>query len=309
MAAIAGIGVHLPEQVPIDELQRQLGLSDQDTRRFKRAFGYEAACFDPAKSEADLLVEAALDLPDFEAVRHRIRWVIRARTIRIAAPWPAQPLTDACRRLGLTHARCFTVTDQACASGMLAVRLGARLLRDSNDPEALVLVLAGEKTYGECSRVIPNIALLSEGAAAALVTAVEGPDEILGVAVQQAPVVGGSLHLDEEGAARFSSIYGEKLNGTIEEVLATVGITVAELDAYLPHNVSRIASLRAARSLGLPTERVLTGTVARTAHCWSADPFLNLRKATESGELQPGDRYLLTSVGLGATFGAMVCRH
>jgi 3-oxoacyl-[acyl-carrier-protein] synthase-3 len=49
--------------------------------------------------------------------------------------------------------------------------------------------------------------------------------------------------------------------------------------------------------------------VARFAHCYCADPFLNYTSALEQGRLRRGDHYLMAAVGPGATFTATVVRH
>jgi len=55
--------------------------------------------------------------------------------------------------------------------------------------------------------------------------------------------------------------------------------------------------------------RVYLDNIPRTGHCFCSDPFLNLVSLRDEGRLVPGARYLLTAVGLGATYAAMVIEH
>jgi len=47
----------------------------------------------------------------------------------------------------------------------------------------------------------------------------------------------------------------------------------------------------------------------KTGHCFCADPFINYQTVRELGLLKPGDKYLMTSAGLGQTFSAAVFQH
>ena len=49
--------------------------------------------------------------------------------------------------------------------------------------------------------------------------------------------------------------------------------------------------------------------VPRYSHTYSADLFLNLATMRERGLLVAGGRYLMVTVGLGATYAAMVLEY
>ena len=72
-------------------------------------------------------------------------------------------------------------------------------------------------------------------------------------------------------------------------------------------NPATVATLLIAL-LGIPLARVFLDNVPVTGHCFAADPFINYVSARDAGRLRPGDLYLMASVGLGATFSAMVLR-
>jgi 3-oxoacyl-[acyl-carrier-protein] synthase-3 len=284
-------------------------LSVAETRRFQRGAGFERVCFDPDRSEADLLLESIEAVPGISGFRDRVTWVVRARSVRFATPWPDRLMAEVCERAALINARAFTISDHACATGMYATELAVQLLADDGDPDAVAIVLAGEKTYGLGCRIVPRIALLGEATAAAAVSLGPGPYELLGYASKQVPIGGQSLALDEDSAPLFAQIYNHEIGGVIKRALIEADTDSSELQRYLPHNVGRIVSVRTGLSVGLQREQVDHGTLAETGHCWSADTFMNLEVAQRDGRLEPGDVVLLTSVGLGATFAALVCRY
>ena len=309
MASIIGIGTCRPRQRTVEELSDELGFSAADARRFRRGAGFDRICVDPDRREADLLLEAIEAVPGIDGLRERVTWVVRARTVRFGTPWPDRLIAEVCEQAGFGNARAFTVSDHACAGGMFATELAVQLLTDDGDPDAVAIVLTGEKTYGLGSRVIPRIALLGEATAAVAVSLGSGSHELLGYASRQVPIGGESLALDEVSAPLFSQIYDGEVGRVIGRALAEANADASELQRYLPHNVGRIVSVRTGMSIGFEHEQIDHGTLAETGHCWSADNFLNIEAAQRDGRLAPGDIVLLTAVGLGATFAAMVCRY
>lgn len=308
MVSIVALGVHRPRQMNIADGAEELGLNDVEIRRYRRAYGFENICFDPAATEQDLLSAAIENISGFGSLAPRIRFVIRPRTVRSPSPYPQSPLQDVTRRFGLTDALAFAVTDQACAGGLLAMDLAASLL-DNEANDSLALILTGEKTYGNVGRIIPGVALLGEATAAIVVAAHAPRDTMLGYASQSVPIPGSGLTMGEEAMAAFGDIYASTLSEVIRQAVASADLAIGDLDAYLPHNVSRIVGIRTGRSLGLDSSRIHTANIAETAHCFSADTFINLHSAQADEILTEGDIYVMTSVGLGATFSAAVFRH
>ncbi len=309
MASIIGIGTCRPRQRTVEEICADLGLSERDARRFRRGAGFDRVCVDPDRSEADLLVEAIEAVPGIDGLRDRVAWVLRARSTRYAAPWPDRVMAEVCERGALPRARAFTVSDHACASGMLCTDLAVQLLADEGDPDAVAIILTGEKTFGVGCRVLPGIALMGEATAAVVISLGDGPHELLGYASRQVPIGGVGLGLDEDSTPLFTQIYDDEVGSVIGRALKEADADASELQRYLPHNVGRIVGVRTGMSFGLRREQVYHGTLAETGHCWSADNFMNIEAAHRDGQLDPGDLFLLTSVGLGATFAAMVCRY
>lgn len=303
---ITDIGVHRPPGTALEDLAPGLGLTETDVRRFRRAFGFRDVAADPAASEADLLVAALRDLTCIEGIAPRVRWVLRARTVRSSESRPDNALEEACRRTGLEGAVRLTVGDHACASGLYCVALAQRLLAE--DPDGLAVVLAGEKTFTPESRVIPGVALLGEATAAAVLARDGDGPRVLGYAGLQRPIEGSGLVMTAQAGEAFAAAYAPDVDTVVGEALGAAGLTTADVDVYVPHNVAQVLSVRTARRWGLEKEQVYAGTIAEVGHCWSADPFLNLRAAREEGMLQEGGVAVLTSVGIGASFGALVVR-
>jgi 3-oxoacyl-[acyl-carrier-protein] synthase-3 len=316
MTTLVDVGAHVPAtRVPIRDLADELGLDHLELGVFERFFGLREVCTAPDESLTDLLVAAARAVPGLAGNEHRVRYVLGARTIATVAPVGVNPLHDAADRLGLDHAVVWTLTQHACASALLAVDVAGRLLAADGDPDALALVLTGEKAFSPGSRLIEGTTIMGEGTAAALVAA-DGAGGVAGQAVS--PVLAyatrtlGEYHqvpLPEDLAGPFGVAYTEVLAEVVLEAVERAGLTLDDLALVLPHNVNRVSWRRLCSRLGLPIARVRLDDVPVTGHCFGADSFIGYAAARAEGRLRAGDPFLMVAVGLGATFSAMVLRY
>ncbi|BAJ32283.1 MULTISPECIES: 3-oxoacyl-[acyl-carrier-protein] synthase III C-terminal domain-containing protein [Kitasatospora] len=310
MTALEAVAVHLPPVAePVEVIGGRLGLTDRQIRLFRRFHGLDQVRVDPDGDLSDLLIAAAKALAPLRGNEHRVKYVLHARSLPIAAPYPHNPLHDALGRLGLTHARAFTITHHACAGSLLALDVAGRLLAADPDPEAMALILAGEKTFTRDARIVPETALFGEGAAACLVRAEGERDRVLSYAVDQRGEFDGRLADDPELMQRYQRGYPELMVAVMEAALEEAGESWDSIRLLLPHNVNRISWQRICRATGFPLDRVVLDNVPAVGHSFAADVLLNHHTATTSGRLRRGDRYLLAASGIGATFAAMVLQH
>jgi 3-oxoacyl-[acyl-carrier-protein] synthase-3 len=86
-------------------------------------------------------------------------------------------------------------------------------------------------------------------------------------------------------------------------------LTLDEVDLVIPHNVNKLAWRQTIKELGVAPEKVFLDNVPRFSHTFASDVFVNYTTLRDAGRLVDGAHYLLVSVGLGATFGAMVITH
>ncbi|BAJ32344.1 MULTISPECIES: 3-oxoacyl-[acyl-carrier-protein] synthase III C-terminal domain-containing protein [Kitasatospora] len=313
MTAVIEVSAHVPERrVAIADIADELGLDAFQLRLFQRFLGLRHVLTAPGRDLREILTAAARGLTGLPGNEHRVRYVIAARTAPTAGPAARNHLHETCADLGLGHAIAFTVTQQACASGLAAVDLAGRLLAEDGDPDALALVLTGEKADTEASRLIPGTTVMGEATAACLVRATyrdhPGPGALLGYAAHtRGEFQPGDM--TAELAARFQEEYAEMLAGVVRAAVADAGATLPDLALILPHNVNRNSWVRVCKLLGFPVDRVFLENIPETGHCFSADSFLNYADAVRGNRLNSGDLYLMAAVGLGATFSAMVFRH
>ena len=88
-----------------------------------------------------------------------------------------------------------------------------------------------------------------------------------------------------------------------EKVLETCGLTVEDVDVYVPHQANVRIIDHAARKLGIPKEKVVVN-VDRYGNTSSGSIPLALADAAQDGRLKPGELVLMTGMGAGLTWGS-----
>lgn len=309
MTALAEVATYLPaQQAPIEAVLTGLGVTPMQAKVFRRYHDLAEVRLDPGADLLDLLLAAATRLTGLAGREPSVRYVVYARSFPVVVPYPVNPLHDLCRKLGLSNAIAFAVSQHACASGLLALDLAGRLLAAEPDPEALALVVAGEKAFTPDARFVPETTVFSEGASAALVTAHGARDRMIAYATN------GRGDFDDElsdDPTQFPREYHNCLAETIHAALTQAGLRLDQLDLILPQNINTLVWRRLCRRIGFPVERVLLDNIPVFGHVYCADAFLNYQTAQARGLLRPGTRYLVgaAGAGMGATFSAMIFEH
>jgi len=304
------IATWVPEKaIGVDTLREHLGLSRAQMRVLTRVHGLDQLRVSPGHTVLDGLLEAGSAALAQAADVDRVRYVLHAHTLQDVAPSTVNVVSDVCDALGLRDVLAFSVTQQNCASGLLAVDIAAKLLAADGDPEALALVLMGEKPFTPLAQLIPSTTVMGEAAAACLVGVGGQRDRVIAHASRTHGQYSAGLNLTPEALRGFERAYVETLAEVMLEAVDAAMLTLADISLVLPHNVNRTSWVRLARHLQLPLDRLYLANIPRLAHCYCADPFLNYASAAEDGLLRTGDHYLMAAVGLGATFTAVVVRH
>lgn len=310
MTALEAVAVCLPPaDVPIEQVCAEVGQTSRQTTLFRRFHGLDRVLLDPEGTLLDMLMGAATALEALRGQEHRVRYVIFARSAPVSAPYPHNPVDEVRRALGLDNAVSFSITHHACAVGLLAIDVAGRLLAVDGDPDALALILAGEKTFTLDGRLIPETAICGEVATACLVRPGGGRDRMLSYAALQRGEFEGRLAEQPDLLARFQQVYANLMAEAIQGALDEAGVDLADISLILPHNVNRISWRRVCKLLDYPLEQVLLDNVPVTGHCFGADVFINYQSAMDRNLLHPGDLYLAASAGVGAVFAAMVFEH
>jgi 3-oxoacyl-[acyl-carrier-protein] synthase-3 len=88
-----------------------------------------------------------------------------------------------------------------------------------------------------------------------------------------------------------------------EAVLEECGMSVDDIDVYVPHQANVRIIDHAAKKLGIPKEKVVVN-VDRYGNTSSGSIPLALADASDDGRLKPGKLVLMTGMGAGLTWGS-----
>ena len=244
-----------------------------------------------------------------ESTASRVRQVPYAPTTQAVTPAHVDPAREIRDRLGPHRAEAFGLSHQNCASGMAAVDVAGELLRAEGRPGDCALIVTGEQAFSPKIQLIEDVAIMGDAAAACPVTLDGAGDAVRSYVTSSMGEFSAMMLLEEERSPRFSEVYAPELAKVMRRAVAAAGLEFADIDLVVPHNVNLQSWRQTINELGIPRAQVFLENVERFSHCFASDVFLNHTTLREAGRLVPGRHYLFATVGLGATFAAMVITH
>ena len=301
----------LPERsVRIEELGGHLGLRRAELGVFRKFYGLDTLRFDPELSLLDLLRPAARGALAALPAGGQVDYLAYAHTTQAVAPADVDVAQLVKDDLGLTDAEAFGLSHQACVSSLGAIEVLGELLRAEGGEGAYALMVTGEKAYSPIVQHVPNTAIMADAAAACLVTIGGVGDVVRSFATRTLGEYAQWMELTQRAEHRVRGevrAAGSPTSST--RPWRTPGLTLDEVDLVIPHNVNMLSWRQSIKELGITPDKVFLDNIARYSHTFASDVFVNYTTLREAGRLVDGAHYLLVSVGLGATFGAMVITH
>lgn len=309
---ITGLGVHVPARVVTnDELTQYVETSDEWIQertgiRERRMASKEEALTDivlPAARAA--LGEAGISGADLDLV------IVATVTPDMAFPSSSALVADA---LGAHQAGAYDLS-AGCTGFMYAVAQAYGMLAAGLARRALVVggdVLSKILDWEDRSTLI----LFGDGAGAVVMEPVSRGG-FLGFELGADGAGGVHLWLPGSGSRSFDDPDGHvKMNGrevykfatrimvySAEKILAECGLSVDDVDVYVPHQANKRIIDHAAHKLGIPPEKVVVN-VDRYGNTSSGSIPLALADARAEGRLREGELVLMTGMGAGLTWGS-----
>jgi len=312
--SITGLGAHVPERVLTnDELSTIVDTSDEWIMartgiRERRIAAPEQALTDLALPAARAaLAQAHVEAKDVDLL------VCATVTPDMMFPTSSALLAD---ELGAPDAAAYDLLAGctgfmyalAQAYGMMAAGLAQRALVVGGDVLSRILDWTDRST----------LILFGDGAGAVVLERVERPGFI---GFELGADGGGGIHLSlpGSGSRRMEEAEGNgfvHMNGrevfkfatrvlvaSAQAVLGHCGVSVDEVDVYVPHQANVRIMDHAAGKLGIPRERMIVN-VDRYGNTSSGSIPLALADAQREGRLKKGDLVLMTGMGAGLTWGS-----
>jgi len=314
-AVIKGTGSALPaRRVSNAELAETVDTSDAwIVERTGIKFRYIASAEETTASLATEAARKALAAAEMAAVD--VDLIILA-TATPDQTFPASA-TIVQAALGIDDCVAFDVA-AVCSGFLYALSVADSMIRSGSAKTALVI---GAETF---SRILDwedraTCVLFGDGAGAVVLRAEEGERGILTTKLHADGryndllfVDGGPSTTQTVGKLRMrgSEVFRHavtKLANVLNEVMATIDLSAADIDWLVPHQANLRILDATARKLNLPPERVII-TVDQHANTSAASVPLALDAAIRDHRIKPGDLIVLEAMGGGFTWGAAVVR-
>jgi len=317
---IIGSGIFLPDNVVTnDELSKRVDTSDEwirertgiRERRIVRA-GETTSQLAVAAARA-ALTDAAIDAGELDLI------VVATTTPDETFPATA---TTVQARLGMSRGAAFDV--QAVCSGFIyGLAVADNFIKAG---QAKTVLLIGAETMSKLLDWTDRTTcvLFGDGAGAFVMQAREGEGTNADRGVLNTKLFSdGRLHdlLYVDGGPSSTQTTGHlrmkgkevfkhavtNISAAIEASAAEAGLSIADIDWFVPHQANQRILDGTARKLGISPDRVIS-TVAVHGNTSSASVPLALQTAVEDGRIKRGDLVLLEAMGGGFTWGASLVR-
>jgi 3-oxoacyl-[acyl-carrier-protein] synthase III len=314
--SITGLGSKVPDRVVTnDELAQWVDTSDEWI--LERTGIRERRFADKADALSDVALPACLDALEQAGVAGRDLDLLIVATVTpdMAFPSTAAILAD---KLGARDAAAYDLS-AGCTGFMYALAQGYGMLAGGLAKRALVVggdLLSRILDFEDRSTLV----LFGDGAGAVMLE--EVPEQgFLGFELGADGGGGASLWLPGSGSRIFENPERYvKMNGrevfkfatrilvqSAEAVLERCGVTVDDVDVYVPHQANVRIIDHATRKLGFPSEKVVVN-VDRYGNTSSGSIPLALADAAIDGRLAAGKLVLMTGMGAGLTWGSALMR-
>jgi 3-oxoacyl-[acyl-carrier-protein] synthase III len=309
---ITGLGVCVPDRVFTNkDLEQFVDTTDEwilertgiRERRFATDDQALTDIAEPAAIAA--LADAGVEPSSIDLI------VVATVTPDMMFPTSSALLADS---LGMPDAAAYDLL-AGCTGFMYAVAQAYSMVASGLSKRALVVggdVLSKILDWEDRSTLV----LFGDGAGAVVVEPVE-EGGFLGFELGADGGGGENLWLPGSGSRRFEDPDRlVKMNGrevfkfatrvlvsSAEKVLDECGLTVDDVDVYVPHQANKRIIDHAAGKLGIPEEKVVVN-VDRYGNTSSGSIPLALADAVADGRLREGELVLMTGMGAGLTWGS-----
>jgi 3-oxoacyl-[acyl-carrier-protein] synthase-3 len=318
--SITGLGCHVPERVVTnEELAQLVDTSDEWITTRTGIKERRFAADDEALSDICVpAIERALAAAGVSASEIDLL-IVATVTPDMVFPSTAALLAD---RFGMVGAAAYDLS-AGCTGFMYGLVQAYGLVSSGLSECALVVgadVLSKLMNFADRSTCV----LFGDGAGAAVLQRVEnggflafelGADGSGGVDLHL-PAGGSRIPTTAESVARgdhYVHMNGRQvfkfatrvLVSSAEHVLEQSGLSIEDIDLYVPHQANTRIIDHAVAKLGIPADRVVVN-VDRYGNTSSASIPMALGDARAEGRVHRGDTVLMTGMGAGLTWGSAV---
>lgn len=305
---IIGTGIALPEKVLTNfDLEKMVDTSDEwiTTRT-----GIKERRIAEKETVTELATSAALQAIQNAGINPEELDLIILATLTPEKRFPSTAcLVQA--KLGAQKVYSFDIS-AACSGFIYALDVADSFIKAGKAKR--VLVIGAEKLSEAVDWTDRSTCVLfGDGAGAVVVEASQDSSDVLASVMYSEGTLEELLYADRCGYIRMKGrelfkFAVRAMEEVCREVLNKAGVSPEEISLLIPHqaNVRIINAL--AEKLGLPQEKVYVN-IHKYGNTSAASIPIALHEAISEGRIKRGDLILLTAMGGGLTWGAMLLRY
>jgi len=305
---IIGTGVYLPKNILTNfDLEKMVDTSDEwiTTRtgiKERRIAKEETVTYMATKAAKQALQEANLSPEDIDLI-----------ILATLTPQKRFPSTACLVQAQLKANRVYAFDVSAACSGFIyALDIADSFIKAKKVKN--ILVIGAEKLSEAVDwEDRSTCVLFGDGAGAVVITKSEDDSDILATKMYAEGSLEELLHADSCGYIRMKGrelfkVAVRSMEEVCREVLNKAGVNPEDVALVIPHqaNVRIINAL--AEKLNIPKEKVFVN-IQKYGNTSAASIPIALHEAIKEGRIKRGDLILMTAMGGGLTWGAILLRY
>ena len=321
-AHIAGWGKYVPSKVITNEdLSRSVETSDEWIVS-RTGIRERRVAASPKETTATMSFEAAKQALEVAGITPNDLGLIIIATVTPEYSFPA----TACvvqDMLGAEHAGAFDLS-AGCSGFMYGLAMGSQAIASGAQQHVLVI---GAETL---SRIVnwhdrETCVLFGDGAGAVVLSGSDEPGGVLSTLIRADGSGGELLILPAGGSHQPPTLdtvatgqHYVRMNGrevfrfatrvmdeATRKVVADAGLTLQDVDLFIPHQANLRIIQAAVRALKMPMDKFFVN-LERYGNTSGASIPIALCEAVDAGRLSPGDHLVMVGFGAGLTWAASV---
>jgi 3-oxoacyl-[acyl-carrier-protein] synthase III len=325
-ARVIGVGSHLPKNILTNkDIEEKCDTNDEWIQ--KRTGIKSRHIIEPGQGSSDLALPAAQEALEMAGITPEDVDIIVFCTITPdqLAPGSASILQG---KLGASNAAAFDVN--AACSGFVNGLAVADSLICAGKYKNVLLIGAEVQSNRMLWHNRDTAILFADGAGAMVLTASDSEEDEAGVLTTHLGSDGASyeiLHLPRGGSREIFTMenfdedgYKIHMNGTelfkravikfvsvCQEALDATGLTMDDVDLFVPHQANKRIIEAAGQRMGIDPEKVAL-TIEYTGNTTAASIPIALDHAYKDGRVKKGDIILVAAFGAGLTWASAIIR-
>ena len=290
----------------IEQASRLLNFDKNQTKVYKQLYGIEKIPCAANIKLIELIKNPIIDLiKQNQLDKKAIKYLIHCHTAKVLTPFGDSIVRQVKEELGLDETIAFGMSVNNCASAMSALDMLAHVLLEKEQ----AIIVCADCVFTPVLRFIPNTAILGDASAAVLLAKQGKHNKLIAMASRTMGEYAEGLWLVGEKMQAFEIAYAHLVADIILSALVDANLTKHQVRLIIPHNVNLLSWKRIAAILQVPLDKIFLENIKKYSHCFGADIFINYITAKNQNLLQPGDYYVMATVGLGAVFSAAVFKY